>query len=120
MISKIGRIGRSVLFLSYLVVVCYCMNSFVCQLCVPQWVLLGWAEFWAWQPFVCVENRSDQAGMGQECSALWKEQPRSAQPLGFLLFLCNGMAVPWELLDRSALTQGEKAPTVIKHQGSRN
>lgn len=30
MISKIGRIGRSVLFLSYLVVVCYCMNSFVC------------------------------------------------------------------------------------------
>lgn len=78
---------------------------------MPHWILLGWAEFWALQPFVCVENRSDQAGMEQECSALWKEQPRSAQ--GFLLFLCNGMAVPWELLDRSALTQGGKAPTVI-------
>lgn len=92
MISKMRGEGRSVLFLSHLVAVCYCVSSFVCQLCVPH-SGYGWAELWAWQPFVCVGSRSDQAGMGQECSALWKKQPRSVQPLGFPPCSC---AMAWQ------------------------
>lgn len=89
-------------------------------LCALLWVLLGWTEFWAWQPFVCVGNRSDQAGVGQECLVLWKKQPRSVQPLGFLSVPVqwhgSAMGAPGYIYPKP----GRKGtPTVIKHQGRR-
>lgn len=86
-------------------------------LCAALWVVLGWAEFWAWQPFVCVGNGSDHAVPGGSCTGLgwgrsaWLYGGSSldlSSHWGSSLFLCNGMAVPWELLDMSTLNQREK------------
>lgn len=61
-----------------------------------------------------------QAGKGQECSALWKKQPRSVQPLGFL-----PVPVQWHGSAVGALgyiyskPRRKGAPTVIKYQGRR-
>lgn len=61
-----------------------------------------------------------QAGVGQECSAPWKEQPRSARPLGLL-----SVPLQWHGSATAAPAQicsepGRKgAPTEIKHQGRR-